>query len=162
MKTATVPAQVTTIEDTIIGNLTPTQIVLFLIPLFLSIAIYVFVPESKQISLSKAMVILGVSLVFLILAIRFQGKLVLSWLNILSRYSFRPRLYLFNKQDIYLKDLIVEKKVWKVPTLSFALRRAKKKAEVQKTDIASLFKESSKSFVFNLSTSGKVQLKRYE
>lgn len=162
MKTATVPAQVTTIEDTIVGNLTPTQVVLFLIPLFLSLAIYIVVPEPKHITEPKALTILMVFSLFFVLAIRIQGKLILSWLVIFSRYLFRPHLYLFSKSDIYLKEVTSERKVWKLPSKSPVGRKMNASTKPKETNISPLFAGNSNAFTFSLNNNGMVQLKRYD
>lgn len=44
MRSTVIPAQVTTVEDTIAGNLTITQIMLLIAPVLLSTAIYAVVP----------------------------------------------------------------------------------------------------------------------
>jgi len=44
MKTTTVPAQVTTVEDRLAGNLSLTQLLLLVCPVFVSCLIYVVFP----------------------------------------------------------------------------------------------------------------------
>ncbi len=39
------------------------------------------------------------------LAIRIKGKILLSWITVISRYNIRPRYYLFNKNDFYLRHI---------------------------------------------------------
>ena len=103
MKTTTVPAQITTVEDKIAGNLSPLQLALMTAPIFFSGLLYVVFPPVLKLSGIK----LGVSglllVVCLALAIRIRGKLVLNWLVMILRYNLRPRYYLFNKNDEYLR-----------------------------------------------------------
>lgn len=48
MKTTVVPAQITTVEDKIAGSLTFTQIIMLVIPLLTSTAIYVLILPSSR------------------------------------------------------------------------------------------------------------------
>jgi hypothetical protein len=105
MKTTTVPAQVTSVEDKIAGSLTLSQLLLLVMPLFVGSAIYVLIPPVLHLSAPK----LGISLVILsvagVAAIRIRGKLVLFWVVILARYAARPKYYVATKNDLYLREL---------------------------------------------------------
>jgi len=79
MRTTTVPAQITTVEA--------------LLPPFFASAPY------------KIVVIVCLAVLFGTLAIRIKGKILLVWLMILARYNARPRYYLFNKNDVHLRDM---------------------------------------------------------
>ena len=110
MKTAIVPAQITTVEDKITGNLSLSQIVLLAIPAFIAAAIYiVFPPTLKFVGYKLALVGLA-SLAMSSLAIRIRGKLVLHWLIVMTRFNLRPRYYVFNKNDLHLRHEPVEPK----------------------------------------------------
>lgn len=99
MRTTTVPAQITTVEDKIAGDLNLTQIILLLTPVFSGSAIYVLFPPFSAYALYKLIIILCVAAVSCGCAIRFKEKMVLQWIGILARYSNRPRHYLYNKND---------------------------------------------------------------
>jgi len=97
MKTTVVPAQVTTVEDRIMGNLGFSQLVLFILPVFVGGGLYILLPPVMTSSLYKYIVIACISLISGILAIRIKGKIILLWLITILRYNFRPKYYLFNK-----------------------------------------------------------------
>lgn len=105
MKVTVVPAQVTTVEDRITGNLSVSQIVLFAIPVFGGSLLYAALPPVMEFHLYKLIVIGIVALLAGLLAIRIKGKIVLMWALVLLRYHSRPRLYLFNKNtSAYRED----------------------------------------------------------
>ena len=104
MKTTVVPAQITTVEDRIAGNLTFTQLIMLVIPLITSAAIYVLVPAANHFSLIKG-ILMGLQFaVFGTLAIRVRGKILIDWLVILLRFRMRPRIYLFTKNDLIHRE----------------------------------------------------------
>lgn len=105
MKTTVVPAQVTTVEDRIAGSLTLPQIVLLVIPLLTSTAIYVLVPLAMHFSVLKIILILFQFVFFGGLAIRFRSKIIADWLVIYLRYKARPRRYIFTKNDISAREI---------------------------------------------------------
>lgn len=105
MKVTVVPAQVTTVEDRITGNLSVSQIILFAIPVFGGSLLYAALPPVMEFHLYKLILIGIVALLTGLLAIRIKGKIVLMWVLILLRYHSRPRLYLFNKNtSAYRED----------------------------------------------------------
>jgi hypothetical protein len=97
MKATVVPAQITTVEDRVAGNLGFSQLILFAIPIFGGSFLYAILPPSMGTSLYKIIVICALALVAGFLAIRIKGKIILLWLVVLLRYNLRPKLYLFNK-----------------------------------------------------------------
>lgn len=100
MKTTVVPAQITTVEDRIAGNLTFMQIIMLVIPLITGTAVYVVIPPGSHFSPIK-LVLIGLQfLVFGTLAIRIKGKILIDWLVILLRFKMRPRIYIFTKNDL--------------------------------------------------------------
>lgn len=103
MKTTIVPAQVTTVEDKVAGNLTFTQLLLMTLPVFVCGALFILLPPKFQPTPLKLSLAVTISLVCIALAVRIKGKLLLGWLIIMTRYSVRPRHYLFNKNDMYLR-----------------------------------------------------------
>ncbi len=108
MRTATIPAEVTSVEDRIAGNLNLTQIALLVIAVFSATAIFAILPPIDQLILYKIPVIGFAVLTCLILAIRIKGKVVLNWLITLIRYNLRPRYYVFNKNEAYLREFVYE------------------------------------------------------
>ena len=73
MKVTVVPAQVTTVEDRISGNLSMSQIALFAIPIFCGSLLYAVLPPSMEVSLYKLIAIGILSLLSCQLAIRIKG-----------------------------------------------------------------------------------------
>lgn len=97
MKVTVVPAQVTTVEDRIFGNLSFSQLILLVIPIFLSVVMYIGLPPFTKGSLYKYICILILFLICSSLAIRFKGKIVAFWLATILRYNIRPKYYIDDK-----------------------------------------------------------------
>lgn len=104
MKVAVVPAQVTTVEDRIIGSLGFSQILLLMIPVFMSAGIFLIAPPFMDGAVYKYIIMGVVAAIFCILAIRIRGKVVAFWLVTILRYNLRPRYYLFNKNAVALRE----------------------------------------------------------
>lgn len=103
MRTRVIPAQITTVEDRIAGNLNFAQVLLLMVPIFWSAIVYVIFPMPMKLTLYKLPLILIVTSLSFILAIRIKGKLILQWLTILLRFNLRPKYYVFDKNDHYLR-----------------------------------------------------------
>jgi hypothetical protein len=99
MRSTIIPAQITTVEDKIVGDISFTQIILLLIPVLISLALHSLVHPAMHLSLPKTLIILILFTIFFILSFRLKGRLVLDWLIIYSRYSLRPSFYVLNKND---------------------------------------------------------------
>lgn len=97
MRTTVVPAQVTTVEDRIMGNLGFSQLALLVIPLFIAAGIFIILPPVMHGSVYKYVVSVVIALIFGGLAIRIKGKIILLWLVTILRFNLRPQYYLFNK-----------------------------------------------------------------
>lgn len=100
MRTTIIPAQITTVEDKIAGNLSMAQILIMLIPVGLTAMIYSLLTPSMKLVSYKLFLIIAVTLVCLILAIRIKDKIVAEWLSVLIKYTNRPKYYLFNKNNL--------------------------------------------------------------
>ena len=110
MKMTVVPAQVTTVEDRIIGNLGFSQILLLVIPVFICAGVFVIVPPFMGGTIYKYVIMGIAAMVFSILSIRIKGKIVALWLVTLFRYNSRPKYYLYNKNSaIYREDYVTIK-----------------------------------------------------
>ena len=97
MRTTAVPAQVTTVEDRIMGNLGFSQLVLFILPIFVGAGLFVILPPMLHGSLYKYIVMAVIATISSILAIRIKGRIVLLWLITIIRYNTRPKYYVFQK-----------------------------------------------------------------
>lgn len=105
MRVATVPAQVTTVEDRVTDKLSVSQIILLAIPVFGGSLLYAVLPPGMGFSIYKLVIIGIIAIVSMVLAIRIKGKIVLVWLVTLLRYYSRPRIYVFNKNSkAYRRD----------------------------------------------------------
>ena len=104
MKVTVVPAQVTTVEDRIIGNLGFSQMLILIIPVFLGAALFAALPPVMTPSSYKYLIMGMLTLVCCILAIRIKGKIVALWLVTILRYNLRPKFYLFNKNTTALRE----------------------------------------------------------
>lgn len=101
MRSTVVPAQVTTVEDKVAGNLGMSQLVLLATPVFIGGILYVILPPFTQTATYKLLVIAIVLLICSLLAVRVKGTLVLQWLLVLVRYNTRPRYYVFDKRSMH-------------------------------------------------------------
>jgi hypothetical protein len=105
MKMQRIPAQITTVEDKIAGNLNLTQIVLLILPVFIFVVVYALFTPSMHFSWYKVPIFLLLGSAPLILAIRFKEKILLNWLSLLFRYTMRPQYYVFNKNDLATRTI---------------------------------------------------------
>lgn len=129
MRTTVIPAQITTVEDKIAGSLNLTQILILMVPIFWTTIVYVMFPPTMKLLWYKLPIVLIVLFISLTLSLRIKGKVVFNWLFVLLRYNLRPKYYLFNKNDTYLRTIdlpVFEKK----PIKLFSKSQVKK--EVQK------------------------------
>ena len=103
MKHVSIPAQITTVEDRIIGNLTLTQLSLLATPIFIDFGLYATLPKPMHLYLYKLPLMFIVTSVTFTLAIRLKGKLILFWVITLARFKFRAKVYVFNKNNLYFR-----------------------------------------------------------
>lgn len=105
MRTTVVPAQVTTVEDKIAGNLGLSQLLLLTLPVFGGSALFVALPPFFNYATYKIVVIVCFAVLCGTLAIRIKGKILLLWAVVILRYNLRPRFYVFNRNSEYLRDV---------------------------------------------------------
>ncbi len=104
MKTTPIPAQITTVEDKIAGNLSMMQLILLLSPLFLSVFIFAVLPDRMDFNFYKVVLMLLSLIIFLTLAIRIKERIILTWLILLVSYHLRSHIFVFDKNDGYLRE----------------------------------------------------------
>lgn len=109
MRSTVIPAQITTVEDKIAGSLSMTQVMLLMIPVIFATLIYIILPARMQIETYKIVLVLVVLLFSVILSLRIKGIVILNWLTILLKYNSRAKYYIFNKNDIFLRDIVLPK-----------------------------------------------------
>lgn len=105
MRNTIIPAQITTVEDKIAGNLNLTQIFLICIPVFTSPLLYMYLPPSMNFSWYKVVLLACITAPSIALSIRIKGKIILEWLFVIMRYLARPRFYVFDKNDTSCREL---------------------------------------------------------
>ena len=105
MRTCIIPAQITTVEDKIAGNLNITQIGILMVPLFLGTIIYLVFPPLKHFAVYKVVIIAFVLIACLLLSLRIKGKVVANWLMVFLKFNLRPKFYVFNKNEIYQRNV---------------------------------------------------------
>jgi hypothetical protein len=105
MKVTVVPAQVTTVEDRIIGSLGLSQILLLSAPIFGGCVLYIVLPPIMHAAVYKVVVMMLFLLTCALLSLRIRGKIMLFWLIAILRYNLRPRYYVFNKRSLHARDL---------------------------------------------------------
>jgi len=121
MRVTAIPAQITTVEDHITGNLSLIQLILLCVPVFTGGLLYAALPPVMRIVPYKLPIIVIVTVVCGLMTIRIKGQIALSWIGILLRYWLRPRYYVFDKHSMrgreqYRKvNEVVEAKTEKAP-----------------------------------------------
>ncbi len=108
MRTTVVPAQITTVEDRIAGNLTFVQILLLIAALLIGACLYLVVSPRLHFNPVKLTLISFQFFFLCTLALRIQGKIVADWLVLLIRFHARPRIYVFTKNDCIARDIVIE------------------------------------------------------
>lgn len=105
MKQTVIPAQVTTVEDRIVGNLGISQMVLLSMPILAAGIVFTILPPALHIALYKLAFLSPFTAVCAALAIRIKGKIVLFWIIVRMRYNLRPQYYVFNKNTTANREL---------------------------------------------------------
>jgi hypothetical protein len=132
MKFTVVPAQVTSVEDRIAGNLSVMQMSLLALPVFGGSFLYAILPPFMGGAIYKY-VLLGVLVVASsTLAIRIKGKILLSWLIVILRYNRRPSLYVYNKRSLIGREIV------RAPAKSTVKAVATKPAKKRKASLPSI------------------------
>src|SRR5579872_7146430 len=124
MRTTIIPAQITTVEDKIIGSFTMPQLVMLMIPVLWTTLVYALFPVPMHITWYKIPVVLLVVIVSVVLSLRIKGKVMIQWLEVILRYNLRPQYYVFNKNTMYLRDAPIQE------TKQLAPKKVKAKPEI--------------------------------
>ena len=159
MRTTIIPAQITTVEDKIAGNLNITQIFILMIPVFWTTILFAFVPPVMKLVWYKLSLILIVFFICLILSLRIKDRVVLNWLSLLLRFKIRPMYFIFNKNDSYLREVEVMNKEKKVKSSTIKVNKNFDKKENQLADAESVrflhfISDQKTSLSFKLSKQG--------
>jgi len=135
MKTTTVPAQVTTIEDKIAGNLSLLQVFLLAAPVLITGLMFIIFPPFMKFSIYKFVISGLLLIVFWILSLRIRGKVLLNWLVVIVHYNLRPKYYIFNKNDVYLREDQAATNLSSIKTKDSKVRFIAKKASIKRLTI---------------------------
>jgi hypothetical protein len=108
MKRSIVPAQITTVEDKVLGNLSPIQAGLISVPLVIGVLFYVVLPKHFHFETYKLALLLGLELIGATLSIRINDQMLAFWLAMRLQYNLRPRFYIYDKNDTYLRNIPTE------------------------------------------------------
>jgi hypothetical protein len=106
MKTSIVPAQMTTVEDKVAGNISLLQLILLSAPIFVGTLLFVIVPPFLDVSIVKTVIMFLMTGVSWTLAVRINGRLVLDWVQMIGRYNLRPRYYVADKNSSFLRQAV--------------------------------------------------------
>lgn len=137
MKAQVIPAQITTVEDRIAGSFSLTQIMLLLSPVFFASFVFALIPPTMHLVSYKILLCLGFALIAITLSIRVKEKLVIHWIGVLLRFNLRPKFYIFNKNDHFMrKNEVVNKTV----EVSSATNTKKDVRHHKSFDVANLVK----------------------
>lgn len=132
MRTTIIPAQITTVEDKIAGSLNMTQILILMFPILWTALVYIIFIPTMKLAPYKFGLIGIVILICLVLVVRIKDKIVAEWLGVVLRYQFRPRYWLYNKNDITNRIIDIPD----IPDIAISKRKTTKKASSdQKTEI---------------------------
>jgi len=129
MKTRVIPAQITTVEDKIVGNLNIAQMLMLIAPVFFTTLVYVLFPPTMSFVLYKLAISLIVFVVCTTLSLRIKGKVVANWLAVLLQYNLRAKYYVYNKNEAYLRTIYlpgIENQQTKQENQSPAKKKVKK------------------------------------
>jgi hypothetical protein len=103
MRISIVPAQITTVEDKIAGNVSVQQAMLLGIPILFGFIIALLFPPSGQFVAYKIAIVIALFAICGSLAIRIKDRIVAQWLKLFVIYAARPLHYVYDKNSSYLR-----------------------------------------------------------
>jgi hypothetical protein len=98
-----VPAQITTVEDKIAGNMSVQQAVLLGVPILFGFIAAVVFPPSGQFVAYKVAIVAVLFVICGTLALRIKERIVAQWLVLFAVYMARPEYYVYDKNSSYLR-----------------------------------------------------------
>ena len=138
MKVTVVPAQVTTVEDRIAGNLGLSQLLLLTAPVFAGSLLFVILPPFFHAAIYKFVLIVVLFIICSLMAIRIKGKILVLWLLVLIRYNIRPGFYVFNKQSNHGREMFDSKPIEVEKEPATKPRRERKKISLSVAEMIKL------------------------
>lgn len=104
MRVSIVPAQITTVEDKIAGNISVQQALLLGVPVLFGFILALVFPPSGQLVAYKILLVIILFVACGSLAIRIKDRIVAQWLKLFVIYCARPEYYVYDKNSTYLRD----------------------------------------------------------
>lgn len=104
---------------------------LLMFPVFWATIVYALFIPRLELAWYKLPLVLLVLFLCLALSVRIKGKVAINWLVIILRYNVRPKYYVFDKNDAFLRTLdlpVFEKKQRSAFGKTASKEQAKKKA----------------------------------
>jgi hypothetical protein len=105
MRISIVPAQITTVEDKIAGNISVQQAVFLGIPVLFGFIIALLLPPSGHFVAYKIVITFILFAICGSLAIRIKDRIIAQWLKLFVIYSSRPLHYVYDKNSTYLREV---------------------------------------------------------
>lgn len=129
MRTTIIPAQITTVEDKIAGSLSMMQILILMFPVLFTALVYIFLPTPMKLNSYKITLVLSSVVTCIGLVIRVKDIIIAQWLGVIVKYHFRPKYFLFNKNDLTGRTVDVPT----VPNISLYTKKPKQKVKTMTT-----------------------------
>lgn len=159
MRTTVIPAQITTVEDKIAGNLNMTQILILMVPIFLTTIIFAFIPPVMKMVWFKVPLVVITFITCGVLSLRIKGRVIMNWLIVLLHFNHRPSFYIFNKNDNYLREVeppVAKKKqsLGLVKSIKAVDKKYKKFSDAESVKFSHAFMDQNTSLSFKLNNQG--------
>lgn len=103
MRVSIVPAQITTVEDKIAGNVSVQQAMLLGLPILFGFVTALFFPPFGQFVAYKVAIVIILFVLCGSLALRIEGRIIAQWIKLFAIYSARPKYYVYDKNTSYLR-----------------------------------------------------------
>lgn len=154
MRNTIILAQITTVEDKITGNLSLTQIILLIIPVFVMTILFSLVPPVMKLGIFKTILFSLSALICGILALRIKGRVILNWLLVWLKFKSRPTYYVWDKNDDYLRENELTKEIKDKKKVINRVKTKEKETVLTEIDTMKLInlinnQKNSLSFGFN-------------
>ncbi len=157
MRTTIIPAQITTVEDKIAGNLNFTQILLLMVPVLVMMILFTFMPPIMKLAGYKLWLILIILLVCLVLSLRVKGRVVFNWLLIVCRFKLRPSFWVLNKNDKTFREeeiMVIKNEKKKTEKIKATNKRERKLETAESVKFLQILTNKKNSFSFKLNSKG--------
>lgn len=104
MRISIVPAQITTVEDKLAGNISVQQATWLGIPILFGLIISLIFPPIGQFVTYKLIIVIVLLIVCGAMAIRIRDQIIAKWVVLFIAYCARPKYYVYDKNSLYMRD----------------------------------------------------------